>query len=95
MTDDPKPDCCVALITGGAVLGFDHRVHIDLDRSHTVLSPNDARQFAAEIKRIADVIDPSSREAATRRWRIRWHSPSHSAMLLLKTLIAPRQKSRR
>ena len=54
----PKPS--VALVTGGAVLGIDDRVHIDLNRSHTVLSPNDARQFAAELKRIADVIDPLS-----------------------------------
>ena len=52
-------DHCVALITGGAILGIDDRVHIDLDRSHTVLSPNDARQFATELKRIADMIDPS------------------------------------
>jgi hypothetical protein len=50
----------VALVAGGAVLGFDHQVHIDLDRTHTVLSPNDARQFAAELKRIADVVDPLS-----------------------------------
>jgi hypothetical protein len=35
-------------------------VHIDLDRSHTVLSPDEARQFANELKRIADVIDPLS-----------------------------------
>jgi hypothetical protein len=48
----------VALVTGGAVLGFDDQVHIDLDRPHTVLSPDEARQFAAELKRIADVIDP-------------------------------------
>jgi hypothetical protein len=26
-------------------------------RPHTVLSPEEARQFAAELKRIADVID--------------------------------------
>ena len=48
----------VALVAGGAVLGFDHQVHIDLDRAHTVLSPGDARLFAAELKKIADVIDP-------------------------------------
>ena len=48
----------VALVAGGAVLGFDHQVHIDLDRAHTVLSPDDARLFAAELKKIADVIDP-------------------------------------
>jgi hypothetical protein len=53
-------DHCVTLVIGGAILGFDDRVHIDLDRSHTVLSPNDARQFAFELKRIADVIDPLS-----------------------------------
>jgi hypothetical protein len=51
---------CVALVIGGAILGFDDRAHIDLERSHTVLSPNDARQFAAELKRIADVLDPLS-----------------------------------
>jgi hypothetical protein len=37
---------------------FDDQVHIDLDRAHTVLSPDEARRFAAELKRIADVIDP-------------------------------------
>ena len=50
----------VALVAGGAVLGFDHQVHIDLDRSHTVLSPDDARLFASELKKIADAIDPFS-----------------------------------
>ena len=30
----------------------------DLDRTHTILSPDEARRFAAELKRIADVIDP-------------------------------------
>jgi hypothetical protein len=60
---DLKPEPCVALVTGGAVLGFDDRVHIDLDRAHTVLSLDEARQFAAELNRIADAIDPfSSRE---------------------------------
>lgn len=53
----PKPS--VALVTGGAVLGFDDQVHIDLDRAHTVLSPDEARRFAFELKRIADMIDPS------------------------------------
>jgi hypothetical protein len=48
----------VMLVPGGAVLGFDDQVHIDLDRSHTVLSPSDARQFSAKLKRIADMIDP-------------------------------------
>ena len=48
----------VALVAGGAVLGFDHQVHIDLDRTHTVLSPDDARLFASELKKIADAIDP-------------------------------------
>jgi hypothetical protein len=48
----------VALVTGGAVLGFDNQVHIDLDRSHAVLSPDEARQFSAELKRIADEIEP-------------------------------------
>ena len=47
----------VMLVPGGAVLGFDDQVHIDLDRSHTVLSPSDARYFAAELKRIADAAD--------------------------------------
>jgi hypothetical protein len=50
----------VALVAGGAVLGFDHQVHIDLDRAHTVLSPDDARQFATELKRTADLIDSLS-----------------------------------
>jgi hypothetical protein len=57
---DLKPEPNVALVTGGAVLGIDERVHIDLNRSHTVLSPNDARHFAAEVKRIADAIEPLS-----------------------------------
>ena len=39
------------------MLGFDDQVHIDLDRSHTVLSPSDARYFAAELNRIADAAD--------------------------------------
>ena len=47
----------VMLVPGGAVLGFDDLVHIDLDRSHTVLSPSDVRRFAAELKRIADAVD--------------------------------------
>ena len=47
---DLKPEPCVALVTGGAVLGFDDRVYIDLDRAHTVLSLDEARQFAAELK---------------------------------------------
>ena len=51
-------DQCVALVSGGAVLGFDDEVHIDLDRSHIVLSPDEARQFSDELKRIADTIDP-------------------------------------
>jgi len=34
----------------------------DLDRSHTVLSPDEARQFSAELKRIADEIEPFSAE---------------------------------
>ena len=55
---DLTPEPSVALVTGGAVLGFDDQVHIDLDRTHTILSPDEARRFAAELKRIADVIDP-------------------------------------
>ena len=50
----------VTLIAGGAILGFEDRVHIDLDCAHTVLSSNEARQFAAELKKIADVIDSIS-----------------------------------
>jgi hypothetical protein len=53
---DLTPEPSVALVTGGAVLGFDDQVHIDLDRAHTVLSPDEARRFAAELKRIADAI---------------------------------------
>jgi hypothetical protein len=48
----------VALVAGGAVLGFDDQVHIDLDCAHKVLTPDEARQFSAELKRIADAIDP-------------------------------------
>jgi hypothetical protein len=57
---DLKPEHSVALVTGGAILGFDDQVHIDLNRAHTVLSSDEARRFAAELKRIADAIDPSS-----------------------------------
>ena len=57
---DLKPEPNVALVTGGAILGFDDRVHIDLNRAHTVLSPDEARRFAAELKRISDMIDPLS-----------------------------------
>ncbi len=53
-------DHCVALVAGGAILGFDGHVHIDLDRSHTVLSPDEARRVAIELKKIADAIDPRS-----------------------------------
>jgi hypothetical protein len=55
---DLTPEPCVALVTGGAIIGFDDQVHIDLDRSHTVLSPDEARRFATEVKCIADAIDP-------------------------------------
>jgi hypothetical protein len=54
------PDHCVALVAGGAILGFDGHVHIDLDRSHTVLSADEARRVAVELKKIADAIDPLS-----------------------------------
>jgi hypothetical protein len=47
----------VALVTGGAILGFDGQVHIDLDCAHTVLSPDEARHFAAKLKRIAVAMD--------------------------------------
>ena len=57
---DLKPEHSVALVSGGAILGFDDQVHIDLNRAHTVLSPDEARRFAAELKIIADVIDPFS-----------------------------------
>ncbi len=57
---DLRPEHSVALVTGGAILGFDDQVHIDLNRAHTVLSSDEARRFAAELKRIADAIDPSS-----------------------------------
>lgn len=52
------PHQCVALIVGGAILGFDDHVHLDLERSHTVLSPDEARRVAAKLQKIADVIDP-------------------------------------
>jgi hypothetical protein len=58
-SNDLKLEPCVAVVTGGAILGFDDQVHIDLDRAHTVLSPDEARRFAFELKRIADMIDPS------------------------------------
>jgi hypothetical protein len=47
----------VALVTGGAVMGFDNQVHIDLDCAHTVLTAEQARQFAAKLKRIAAAMD--------------------------------------
>jgi hypothetical protein len=55
---DLKLEPCVAVVAGGAVLGFDDQVHVDLDRAHTVLSPDEARRFAFELKRIAEMIDP-------------------------------------
>lgn len=54
---DLRPESSVTLVTGGALLGFDDQVHIDLDRAHTVLSPNEARQFAAQLIRMADAMD--------------------------------------
>jgi hypothetical protein len=51
------PEPSVALVTGGAILGFDGQVHIDLDCAHTVLSPDEARHFAAKLKRIAIAMD--------------------------------------
>jgi hypothetical protein len=54
------PNHSVALVSGGAILGFDGNVHIDLDRSHTVLCPDEARRVAFELKKIADAIDPLS-----------------------------------
>jgi hypothetical protein len=59
-SNDPISEPSVALVTGGAVIGFDNQVHIDLDCAHTVLSPDQARQFAARLKRIAAAIDPFS-----------------------------------
>jgi len=55
-----SPEPSVALVTGGAVIGFDGQVHIDLDHAHTVLSADEARQFAAKLKRIAAAIDSFS-----------------------------------
>ena len=43
---DLKPEHSVALVSGGAILGFDDQVHIDLNRAHTELSPDEARRFA-------------------------------------------------
>ncbi|HZM06827.1 MAG TPA: hypothetical protein VFC11_00015 [Methylocella sp.] len=60
VSNDPISEPSVALVTGGAVIGFDNQVHIDLDCAHTVLSPDQARQFAAKLKRIAAAIDPFS-----------------------------------
>jgi hypothetical protein len=57
-TNELNLEPCVAVVTGGAILGFDDQVHIDLDRAHTVLTPDEARRFAAELKRIADTLDP-------------------------------------
>ncbi len=60
LRDNSIADHCVALVTEGTIIGIDDRVHIELDRSHTVLSANDARHFATELKRIAHVMDPLS-----------------------------------
>ncbi|HXW71463.1 MAG TPA: hypothetical protein VEK34_08485 [Methylocella sp.] len=61
--NDLMLDPVVALVTGGAVLGMDGEVHIDLDRSHLALSAIEARHFAAEVSRIADKIAFSRRPA--------------------------------
>jgi len=57
-----------ASVTGGAGLGFDGEVHIDLDCAHTVLSADEAMRFAAELKKIADTIDllPDKRQGEGR-----------------------------
>ena len=47
---DLTPEPSVALVTGG----FDDQVHIDLDRVHTVHSPDEARRFAAELNAIVE-----------------------------------------
>lgn len=52
-----KTEPNVALVKGGAILGFDEQVHIDLDRAHTVLSPDEARRFAAHLETIASTIE--------------------------------------
>jgi hypothetical protein len=51
------PEPSVPLVTGGAILGFDGQVHIGLDCAHTVLSPDEARHFAAKLNRIAVAMD--------------------------------------
>jgi hypothetical protein len=54
-----KTEPSVALVKGGAILGFDEQVHIDLDRAHTVLTPDEARRFAAHLETIASTIELS------------------------------------
>lgn len=57
---DLKSEPNVALVIGGAILGFDNEVHIDLDRAHTVLSPDEARRFAIRLETIAATIEYAS-----------------------------------
>lgn len=57
MATDLKSEPSVALVTGGAILGFNNEVHIDLDRAHTVLSPDEARRFAIRLEMIAATIE--------------------------------------
>jgi hypothetical protein len=57
---DLKSEPNVALVRGGAILGFDNEVHIDLDRAHTVLSPDEARRFAIRLETIAATIEYAS-----------------------------------
>ena len=57
MATDLKSEPSVAHVTGGAILGFDNQVHIDLDRAHTVLSPDEARRFAVQLETIAATIE--------------------------------------
>lgn len=56
-----RQDPLVARVAHGAIIGDDDVVHLDLDTPHVALSPDDARTLAAELVKIANLIDPQGK----------------------------------